>query len=173
MSDPYVGQIIAVGFNFAPIGWLECAGQSLSISTYEVLFTLIGTTYGGDGVSTFNLPDLRGRAAVNQGQGPALSNYVLGQATGVETVTLTQSQIGAHTHLLMDGAAATTSTPTASTVLGTPPSTDAIYLTAGPTVALSPNAVTPFAGGNQPHDNLQPYQTINYIIATAGVYPSQ
>ena len=173
MSDPFVGQIIAVGFNFAPVGWLECAGQTLSISEYEVLYTLIGTTYGGNGTTSFNLPDLRGRAAVNQGQGPGLSNHVLGQSTGVETVTLTVGQIGAHTHMLMAGGAATASTPTASTVIGTPPTTDPIFLTAGATVPLSPQAITALPGGNTPHVNMQPYQTINYIIATQGIFPSQ
>jgi microcystin-dependent protein len=172
MSQPFIGQIIAVGFNFAPVGWALCAGQSLPISEYSALYTLIGTTYGGDGTSSFNLPDLRGRAAVNQGQGAGLSNYVLGEPTGTEQVTLLQGQIGMHTHTLMAASSANASTPTTGTVLGTPAS-EPIYLASGATVNLSPTAVTPLAGGNQPHDNLQPYQTINYIIALFGIFPQQ
>lgn len=172
MSEPFVGQIIAVGFNFAPIGWAPCDGRTLAISEYQVLYTLIGTTYGGNGTTTFNLPDLRGRAAINQGQGPALSSHVLGQALGVESVSLTTAQIGAHTHQLMGAATATASTPAANTVLGTVTG-ESIYLTSGSTVPLAASSIGMASGGALPHDNLQPYQTINYIIALNGIFPSQ
>src|SRR5579863_2212268 len=98
MSQPFVGQIIAVGFNFAPVGWALCQGQLLPISENEALYTLIGTTFGGDGQSTFGLPDLRGRAALGMGQGPGLAQYAMGQAAGAESTTLTGAQIGSHTH---------------------------------------------------------------------------
>ena len=98
MTTPYIGEIRLVGFNFAPRGWMACNGQLLSIATYSALFSLLGTTYGGDGITTFALPDLRSRIPVHQGQGPGLSNYVIGQMSGTESVTLTQNQIPAHTH---------------------------------------------------------------------------
>jgi microcystin-dependent protein len=172
MSEPFVGQIIAVGFSFAPVGWALCDGSSLAISSYSVLYNLIGTTYGGNGTTTFNLPDLRGRAAVNQGQGTGLSNYVLAESTGIEEVTLNVNQIGAHTHALSAASTATVSTPMANSVLGTP-ATEQIYLTTGPTVPLAGSSITPLPGGNLPHENRQPYQTINYIIALFGIYPPQ
>lgn len=172
MSQPFVGQIIAVGFNYAPLGWALCNGQSLPISEYQVLYALIGTTYGGDGQTTFNVPDLRGRAAVGVGQAPGLSPYALGQVSGTESVTLTANQIAPHTHTLRAAATQTGSTPTAVEVLGTP-STEPIYGTAGPATSLHPASVGMATGGNLPHDNLQPYQTINYIIALEGIYPPQ
>ena len=104
MAEPYIGQIIAVGFNFAPVGWLQCDGSLLQISQYSVLYNLLGTTYGGDGSNTFGLPDLRGRAPLSVGQGVGLSNHVLGQAAGRETVTLTSNQVGGHSHLIMASA---------------------------------------------------------------------
>jgi microcystin-dependent protein len=174
MAQPYLGQIMAVGFNFAPVGWFLCNGQTLSIAQYAALYNLLGTTYGGDGVNTFALPNLCGRVAVNQGQGPGLSPYVIGQTAGTENVTLTSNQIGAHQHPLMASQqSGSTATP-------------------GPTVALAQNAQTLVemygtvaanttlagasignAGNSQPHENRQPYLTINYIIASEGVYPSQ
>jgi microcystin-dependent protein len=105
MSEPYLGQVIAVGFNFAPVNWALCQGQLLPISQYTALFQLLGTTYGGDGVSTFGLPDLRGRAALGMGQGSGLQSYVLGQLGGVESVTLTANQFAGHTHALQRGLA--------------------------------------------------------------------
>lgn len=169
MSQPFVGQIIAVGFNFAPSGWALCNGASLPISQYDVLYNLIGTTYGGNGTTDFNLPDLRGRGAVGMGQGTGLSNYTLGQMSGSEAVTLTASQIGPHTHALSGAASASNSSPTTGTVLGTP--TESIYATSGSTTPLSSAAVGAAPGGNQPHENRQPFQTINYIIALYGLYP--
>jgi microcystin-dependent protein len=169
--QPYVGQILAVGFNFAPVGWLQCNGQLVPISEYEVLFTLIGTTYGGDGQTTFGIPDLRGRAALCAGNGA-----VLGQIGGAETVSLTANQIGLHNH----GAAAssnpaTQTTPTGSSVLGVPPSgiPVSVYQPGPANTTLAQSTIGPSANGGQPHDNIQPYLVINYIIAPFGVYPSQ
>ena len=105
MSEPFLGQIMLVGFNFAPVGWALCNGQILSITQNTALFSLLGTTYGGNGTTTFALPDLRGRAAVGFGQGPGLSNYDLGQSTGTETVTLTVGQMPAHNHMVAANAA--------------------------------------------------------------------
>ena len=173
MSEPYIGQIIAVGFNFAPVGWALCNGATMPISGNETLYQLIGTTYGGNGVTSFNLPDLRGRGVIGMGQGTGLSNYLLGQPSGVEQVTLTTSQIGVHTHGVMGAAGTpTTATPASGVALGTP-ATEAIYATSGATAALAPPTVGPAAGGAQPHENRQPYQTVNYIIALFGIFPSQ
>jgi len=172
MSEPFIGQVIAVGFNFAPQGWALCDGSILPISQYEALFTLIGTQFGGNGTTTFGLPDLRGRAALGQGQGPGLQNYVMGEVAGVESVTLISNQVGAHTHPLSAASTATAQTPSSSVVLGTPDAATPIYATSGTVVSLSGNAVTPSPGG-LPHENRQPSQTINYIISLFGIYPSQ
>jgi microcystin-dependent protein len=173
MSQPFVGQIIAVGFNFAPVGWALCQGQLLPISENETLFNLIGTTFGGDGQTTFGLPDLRGRAALGVGQGPGLGQYVLGQPGGVESAALTSSQIGSHTHGLSAAATATTSTPSSSVVLGTPAAATPIYATSGAGATLTAGAVSTTPGGGLPHENRQPSLTINYIISLFGIYPSQ
>ena len=131
MSQPFFGQVIAVGFNFAPVGWALCQGQLLSIAENSALFKLIGTQFGGDGQTTFGLPDLRGRAALGMGQGPGLQPYVLGQAGGVESVALTPSQFAGHTHALQAAATATTPTPGSGVVLGTPAAATPLYATAG------------------------------------------
>ncbi len=174
MAQPFVGQIIAVGFNFAPNGWFLCDGSTVPISQYDVLYNLIGTTYGGDGVSTFALPDLRGRVAVNQGQGPSLSNYLLGQRSGSENVTLTVGQIGSHSHALMASATTGTSITPGSTMALAPNDQTLVkmYGTVAPNTSLAGSSITP-VGGGQPHENRQPFQVINYIIAWAGIYPSQ
>jgi microcystin-dependent protein len=173
MSQPFVGQVIAVGFNFAPVGWALCQGQLLPISENEVLFNLIGTTFGGDGQTTFGLPDLRGRAALGMGGGSGLSSYVLGQPGGVESVTLTSAQIGSHTHGLSAAATATSSIPSSSAVLGTPAAATPIYATGGVGATLTAGAVSTAPGGGQPHENRQPSLTINYIISLFGIFPSQ
>ena len=172
MSEPFVGQIIAVGFNFAPQDWALCDGSLLPIAQYDVLFTLLGTQFGGDGLTTFGLPDLRGRAALGAGQGPGLQNYVIGQISGVETVTLTGSQVGGHTHALSAASTATTQTPGPSVVLGTPAAATPIYANSGTAAPLWGGTVSPSPGG-VPHENRQPSATINYIISLFGVYPSQ
>ena len=173
MSQPFVGQIIAVGFNFAPVGWALCQGQLLPISENPTLFQLIGTTFGGNGQTTFGLPDLRGRAALGMGQGPGLGSYVLGQAAGVESATLAGAQIGSHVHGLSAAATATTATPSSSVVLGTPDTTTPIYATGGTGATLTAGAVSTTPGGGQPHENRQPSLTVNYIISLFGVFPSQ
>ncbi|HWY83619.1 MAG TPA: tail fiber protein [Roseiarcus sp.] len=173
MSQPFVGQIIAVGFNFAPVGWALCQGQLLPISENATLFQLIGTTFGGDGQTTFGLPDLRGRAALGMGQGPGLGSYVLGQAAGAESVALAGAQIGSHVHGLSAAATATTATPSSSVVLGTPAAATPIYATGGVGATLTAGAVSATPGGGQPHENRQPSLTVNYIISLFGVFPSQ
>ena len=173
--DQYLGEIRMFGGNFAPIGWALCNGQTLSISENEALYSLIGTTYGGDGVQTFMLPDLRGRAPLHQGQGLGLTNRVLGQQVGTETVTLTTQQIAAHSHGF-----------TAFNSYGSNPSpaqgflaksTDAQF-NGTPNYSATTDGVMNAAsvtssGGSQPHENIQPTLAINYIIATFGMYPTQ
>ena len=148
MSEPFVGQVIAVGFNFAPVGWAMCDGSLLPISENAPLFSLIGTAFGGNGTTTFALPDLRGRAALGFGQGAGLQSYSLAQVGGVES-------------------------PGPGVVLGAPAAGTSIYATAGTSATLSVAAVSPSAGGGQPHENRQPSTTVNYIISLSGIFPSQ
>lgn len=172
MSEAFLGTIRLVGFNFAPVGWALCQGQTLAINTNPALFSLLGTTFGGDGLNNFNLPDLRGRVAIGQGQGPGLSNYIEGQAGGAETVTLTGGQAPTHTHTMMAAATVTAPNPGSSLVLGTPAAAAVrIYGSSSPT-PLAPSSIGPF-GSSGPHDNRQPYLGLNYIIALSGVFPSQ
>jgi microcystin-dependent protein len=173
MSQPFVGQIIAVGFNYAPAGWALCQGQLLPINENDALFALLGTTFGGNGTTTFGLPDLRGRAALGMGQGSGLGSYVLGQVGGVEQAALTSAQIGSHTHGLSVAATATTSTPASSVVLGTPEAATPIYATSGTGATLTAGAVSTTPGGGLPHENRQPSLTINYIISLSGIFPSR
>jgi len=174
MSQPYVGQVIAVGFNFVPANWLPCDGSLVPISQFDVLYNLIGTTYGGDGVTTFGLPDLRGRSPVNAGQGGGLSNYILGQLGGSETVTVTTNQIGSHNHTMnASSQLGATSVPAGNLALAQPSTNTVALFSAGPgNTTLAPNAVGN-TGSGQPHENRQPYQTLNYIISPFGIYPSQ
>ncbi len=167
MSQPYVGEIRMFAGNFAPAGWMFCEGQLLPISEYETLFNLIGTTYGGDGQSTFQLPDLRGRLPIHQGNG-----FTLAETGGVETVTLTASQIPAHTHpLLVSTTVAQGSSPSGN-VTGQSGSSTHIYRPATPGQQMAANA-SGSTGGSQPHDNFQPYLCIDFIISLFGVFPSQ
>jgi microcystin-dependent protein len=168
MSQPYVGEIRMFAGNFAPAGWMFCEGQLLSIPDFETLFNLIGTTYGGDGQSTFALPDLRGRIPIHQGSG-----FTLAQNGGAEQVTLTVNQIPAHTHpFLASGNAASSSSPTNQLPAITQASTITPYGTDSPQVQLSPNSVGS-VGGSQPHSNFQPYLCVEFIISLFGVFPSQ
>ena len=169
MSNPFLGTVRLVGFNFAPVGWALCQGQTLSISQDAALFALLGTYFGGNGQTTFNLPDLRGRVAVGQGQGPGLANYDQGQAGGSETVTLTGSQAPAHTHTMMAAANVTAANPGPGVVLGTPAAAVKLYGSSAPT-PLAPGSVGPF-GSSNPHENRQPSLALNYIIALAGIFP--
>jgi microcystin-dependent protein len=181
MGSPFLGEIFMGGWNFAPRGFAMCNGQLLSISQNSALFSLLGTTYGGDGVTTFALPDLQGRVPIHQGNGAGLSPYVLGQVGGVENVTLSTGQMPSHTHALGAVASAgTTSLPTGA------------YLAPGPSTGSGPNATalntytattTPLvnlnaasiqtAGGSQPHTNIQPYLCVMYVIALQGIFPSR
>jgi microcystin-dependent protein len=163
MSTPFIGEIRMFGGNFAPAGWAFCSGGVLSISENDVLFSLIGTIYGGDGQSTFGLPDLRGRIPVHQGNG-----YVQGQQAGAETVTLTSGQMATHSHA-----------PAAQTAAGNQPSPGngvwafsnlAQFNDLAPNAPMAPEAIG-ITGGSQPHDNMMPFAVVSFIIALAGVYP--
>jgi microcystin-dependent protein len=179
MSQPYVGQILMFGGNFAPAGWMICNGQTLPISENDVLFQLIGTTYGGDGESTFQLPNLGGRIPVHMGQGPGLSNYAIGQSAGVESVTLTVQQIPQHSQLAVANAnPGTISTPAVSSILATEavsngtnnPYTYAPYDSA--TQVTLPSSAIGTAGGSQPHENIQPVLAVTICISLFGVFPT-
>ena len=175
MSEPYIGQIMLFAGNFAPRGWAFCQGQIMAIATNTALFSILGTTYGGNGQTTFALPDLRGRVPVGQGQGPGLSNYVLGEQSGSETVTLIITEVPAHTHLLnCNNAGPTVDNPNNALPAPLVDSSGA-QVTGYATTAnglMAPNAIQP-AGGSQPHQNLQPFTVLNYIIALEGIYPSR
>jgi microcystin-dependent protein len=167
MSQPYVGEIRMFAGNFAPAGWMFCEGQLLPISEYETLFNLIGTTYGGDGQSTFALPDLRGRLPIHQGNG-----FTLAETGGVEDVTLNVPQIPAHSHPFLattDGVSG--SSPSGSVLAAMTLPLNELYVPAAGTVALSPAAISG-TGGSQPHSNFQPYLCISFIISLFGVFPS-
>ena len=170
MSQPYVGEIRIFAGNFAPAGWMFCSGQLLPISEYETLFNLIGTTYGGDGQSTFQLPDLQGRLPIHQGTFSG-TTYQLAQTGGVESVTLTVSQIPSHTHPLLAAQVTGTQVSPAGNVLAnsfnvTP------YINDVPTGSMAANAIST-DGGSQPHTNFQPYLCVNFIISLFGIFPSQ
>jgi microcystin-dependent protein len=165
MAQPYVGEIRMFAGNFAPAGWMFCEGQLLPISENETLFQLIGTTYGGDGQSTFALPDLRGRLPLHQGNG-----FILAETGGAEEITLTVSQIPAHSHaLLATENSAGAATPSGN-VVGRPPTTS-LYLEDAATVNMAAQAISP-VGGSQPHTNFQPYLCIDFIISLFGIFPS-
>jgi len=169
MSQPFVGEVRAVGFTFAPVGWATCNGVLQSIAENSTLFNLIGTTYGGDGQQTFALPDLQGRIPIHQGSN-GVSNYVIGEKAGVETVTITLNQFPTHTHSLLGSSANASSNLPGNNTLGSDASA---YTNAAPSVAMN-NAMIGFSGGgNQPHENLQPFVVLNWIISLFGIYPSQ
>ena len=166
MAQPYVGEIRMFGGNFAPANWFFCEGQTLPISEYDTLFTLIGTSYGGDGQETFNLPDLRGRIPMHQGNG-----FILAENGGVEEVTLTQAQTPVHNHaFLADTGAGSTPTPSGNVLLAASPNVD-LFRQFPPSAAMSPQAIGP-AGGSQPHTNFQPYLCVNFILSLFGLFPS-
>ena len=172
MGTPYVGEIRMFGGNFAPSGWAFCDGRLLAISENDTLFNLIGTTYGGDGESTFALPDLRGRVPVHQGQGPGIAqSYQLGERAGAETVTLTTSQLPAHSHPFVASTGGGGSNTPQNNVAATPAVTK-LYRLTSPSDALAANLVQQ-VGGSQPHENRMPYISITYIISLFGIFPSQ
>jgi microcystin-dependent protein len=169
MADPFVAEIRVFGFNFAPTGWASCDGQVLPISQNTALFSLLGTTYGGDGRTTFALPNLNQRFAMGAGQGPGLSPRDLGEVGGEAQVALSSAEMPAHTHQLMAAAAATTGSP-ASAGLAPPAGGVLTYRTPG-TLATMASDSTAAAGGNQPHENRQPGLSLNFCIALQGVFP--
>lgn len=164
MAQPYVGEIRMFAGNFAPAGWMFCEGQLLPISENETLFQLIGTTYGGDGQSTFALPDLRGRLPLQQGNG-----YTMAQTGGAEEVTLTVNQIPAHSHALLASNDIPSLASPANNVTGQ--AATKVYRAGSPSVYLNAAAVGP-AGSSQPHTNMQPYLCLSFIISLFGIYPS-
>jgi microcystin-dependent protein len=174
MGQPYVGEIRMFGGNFAPAGWMLCLGQTLPISENEVLFQLIGTTYGGDGEETFNLPQFGGRVPMHMGTGGGGITYQLGETGGVDSVTLTTQQIPQHSHAPFAATVGQTTAPSNNVMLASATTAQngaRIYSTNAPTNAMNANTVNP-QGGSQPHENVQPSLAINYIISLFGVFPS-
>jgi microcystin-dependent protein len=169
MSEKFVAEIRIFPFNFAPSGWALCNGQLMPISQNTALFSLLGTTYGGDGKSTFALPNLQGNAAMHPGQGPGLSLHDLGEMGGSEAVTLLESEIPAHSHSVSASQADGTSQTPAGEKLATGIGIGQ-YAAAAAATQLSPNALAP-AGSSQPHNNMQPYLTLNFCIALQGIFP--
>ena len=168
---PYVGEIRMFAGNFAPNGWMFCEGATLSIAENEVLFQLIGTTYGGDGESTFNLPNLASRVPIHMGTGPSGTTYQIGEMAGTEQETLTVGQIPNHTHPLMGSTDPAGQQSPTSNVTAKSTQVD-LYINAVPQDALNAQAIGA-AGGSQPHENTQPFLCINFIISLFGVFPSQ
>lgn len=168
---PYVGEIRMFAGNFAPNGWMFCEGQTLPISENEVLFQLIGTTYGGDGEETFNLPNLASRVPIHMGTGPDGVTYQIGEMAGVESVTLSTQQIPVHNHALLVSTAGGNLNGPGGNVTGESAAIK-IYIDDTPTAAMNAGCVTP-VGGSQPHENCQPFLCINFIISLFGVFPSQ
>jgi microcystin-dependent protein len=172
-QDPFLGEIFQAGFNFPPVGYAYCNGTLLSIAQNTALFSLLGTTFGGDGVTNFALPNLQSRVPLHFGQGPGLTPYNLGEVGGVEGVTLTINQMPSHNH---PANASTTrgnaATPAGNMVWARSSGADGIYQNGGPNTPLSPQAIG-FAGGNQPHENRMPYLALNFYIALQGIYPAR
>lgn len=168
---PFLGEIKLFAGNFAPLGWAMCAGQLMSIAENDALFSLLGTTYGGDGVTTFGLPDLRGRVPLHQGTGAGIAPKVMGQRAGSESVTLTANQLPSHEHYMMASTAAADQASPAGHVIGQAPQIR-LYIQDAQDSNMAQAAVG-IAGGNQPHPNLMPYMAVNYIIALEGIYPTQ
>lgn len=171
MAQPYVGEIRMFGGNFAPNGWMFCDGQLLPISENETLFQLIGTTYGGDGESTFALPNLQSRVPIHQGTGSSGTSYLLAESGGVESVTLTTQQIPIHSHPAMCHAGAGGATSAIPTNAVWNDSDVTQYTTLAPSGNMNAAALTA-AGGSQPHENESPFLCINYIISLFGIFPS-
>ena len=180
MSEPFIGMIVMFAGNFAPRNWAFCNGQLLSISQNTALFSILGTTYGGNGVTTFALPDLRSRLAMHWGNGQGLSNYNLGQVTGAETVTLTAAQIPAHIHTLTPACNKDEANTDSQSPVGTFPATQNVNESGYPMYAAAAqgnskmlSTPTGSAGGNQPHPNLQPSLAVTFIICLQGLFPSR
>jgi microcystin-dependent protein len=171
-QEPFVGEIRYVGFNFAPQGWALCNGQILPINQYQALFSLLGTSFGGDGVQTFALPDMRGRVPVASGQGPGLSNRNIGDQGGKESVALTIPQLPAHRHPIHASSAVGNSKAAAGNVPATNSSVGLIYTNQAADASMDPKSSSSI-GQNQPHENMQPFLGMTCIIALVGIYPSR
>ena len=180
MAQPFTGQIALFGFTFAPANWITCQGQLLPIRQYTALFSLIGTTYGGNGTSTFQLPNLAGNVAVNQGTAVTGTTYDLGEQGGTAQVTVTSAADAAHTHALMGTTNEAIVNTAQGNVLSKPGKGSGreqvlgfMYTAAAPDVTLQGKSITPFAGRNAPHNNLQPYLALNYCICINGIVPTR
>lgn len=172
VAEPFLGEIRFVGFTFAPRGWAECNGQILPISQNQALFSILGTTYGGDGRTTFALPDVRGRTPVHEGNGPGLSAYSLGQRTGTESNTLTLAHLPAHDHKVQATNSSARSSSPANNTLARTRSNGRAYVNEDPNVALHSSSVA-VTGAATPVNNMQPFNTLRCIIATQGLFPSR
>lgn|SRR5262245_4999637 len=173
MSDPYVAEIRIVGFNFAPTGWALCDGQLMSISQNTALFSLLGTTYGGDGKTTFGLPNLQGRVPMHQGQGAGLTSRDLGEMGGEPAATLLESELPAHAHSVSANVGGgNQASPVGGVWSSLPGRTPPNLFASSSNTTMSPQAFAK-AGGSQPHNNMSPYVVLNFIIATQGVYPAR
>jgi microcystin-dependent protein len=179
MAEPFLGQIAVFPYAFAPQGWMDCAGQLLAVQQFAALFSLLGTQYGGNGTSNFVLPDLRGRVPVGQGQGPGLSNYFMGDQDGAAAVTITTAMMPSHIHSLNADTATSSTNASSGNLLsraqvGTPqePTKALIYSAITPDTPLAPQAIG-LVGGNQPHNNMQPYLGLRYCIAIRGIFPQR
>ncbi len=178
MTEPFIGEIQIFGFNFNPMGWAFCNGATLSIAQNTALFSLLGTTYGGNGQTNFQLPNFAGRAAVAEGQGPGLTSRVIGETFGTATVALTQLEMPTHTHGLnaysQTAAGSGTGTPVANGGLSfLAASTTSRTFNASPNTTMAPTMLGPLSGGSQPHENSQPYLAMNFCIALEGIFPSR
>ncbi|GGD83840.1 microcystin dependent MdpB family protein [Emticicia aquatilis] len=176
MDSPFIGMIAMFGFNYAPRGWAFCNGQLISIAQNSALFSLLGTTYGGDGIQTFGLPNLQSRIPIGFGQGAGLSSYALGQMAGTENVTLNITQIPQHNHQMTASGDGPTQATAASASLASQARTGGtmpVIYANGATNIVPLASATSISGGNQPHSNIQPYLAINYSIALEGIYPSR
>jgi microcystin-dependent protein len=165
MANPFIGEIRLFAGNFAPQGWAFCDGSLQAIAQNDVLFALIGTTYGGDGQQTFALPDLRGRVPLHQGGG-----FVIGQLAGTESVTLTAAQLPAHSHSLKASSATGAAVPAGGVLAANSVS---VYGTGTPPTSMAPQAISPAIGGGQPHNNMAPFAAVSYIISLFGIFPTQ
>jgi microcystin-dependent protein len=173
MAEPFIGQVILTGFNFAPRNYATCDGQLLSIAQNTALFSLLGTQFGGDGRVTFGLPDLRGRVPVHQGQGPGLTNRTMGEMAGGQTVTLINSEMPMHNHLFMStNVSGALGQPNGNFLGASSNNQIALYRPTADGSMLNPQSIS-LTGGNQPHNNMQPYEVISFSIALQGIFPSR
>ena len=172
MSEPFLAEIRTLPYNFAPRGWAQCDGQILAISQNTALFALLGTTYGGNGITTFALPDLRGRFAMHAAQGPGLSPRTLGEMDGASTVSLLSIEMPMHGHTLQAGITPASTSPSGNVMAPTATGGGNAYRAPGTTTPMASAAISP-AGGSQPHENRQPYQALNFCIALQGIFPQR